>query len=119
MEIYKNNLLSPDHLYPLIGRNIKRLRRQQNMTQEMLAELIDGDQKHISKIESGKARPGLSTYLRIANVFCVSVDYFLKDTIEMTEQLLPKEKSPFGPDEETLTQDVLAAVLKYLYTKES
>lgn len=117
--MYKSNLLSPDHLYPLIGRNIKRLRRQQNMTQEMLAELIDGDQKHISKIESGKARPGLSTYLRIANVFHVSVDCFLRDAIETSEQLTEEEKSLLGPDEEALTQDVLAAILKYLHTKES
>ncbi len=118
MKIYKSNLLSPDHLYPLIGRNIKRLRRQQNMTQEMLAELIDGDQKHISKIESGKARPGLSTYLRIANVFHVSVDCFLRDALETTDCLTEDERFLLGPNEEALTKDVLAAVLKYLDTKE-
>ena len=69
IEMYKDSSISPDQLYPLIGQNIKRLRRKYNMTQEELAVLIDGDQKAISRIESGKSRPGLSTYLRIAKLF--------------------------------------------------
>ena len=60
------------------------------MTQEQLAEKINGDQKMISKIETGKARPGLSIYLQIANVFHVSIDYFLMDTLE---------NYPFGSSE--------------------
>lgn len=44
----------------------------------------------ISKIETGKARPGLSIYLQIANVFHVSIDYFLMDTLE---------NYPFGSSE--------------------
>lgn len=80
---YQEDLLVPERLYPLIGQSIKRLRQQQRMTQEQLAELIDIDQKQISQIESGKARTRLPTYLRIANVFHVSIDDFLADALRI------------------------------------
>lgn len=83
MNQYKNDLIAPEQLYPLIGKNIKHLRLQRGMTQEQLAELIDGDQKYISKIEAGKARPGLTVYLQLANIFQVSIDRFLADAMEM------------------------------------
>lgn len=59
MNQYNIDLISPEKLYPLMGKAIKRLRREHDMTQEQLAELVGGDQNYISKIESGKARPGL------------------------------------------------------------
>lgn len=59
MEMYDSTILSSDHLYPSIGRNIRHLRKKKNLTQDQLAELIDGDQKYISRIESGKAKASL------------------------------------------------------------
>lgn len=121
MDMYKISMLTPDNLYPLMGRTIRNLRIEQNMTQERLAELIDGDQKYISRIEAGKAKPGLSFYLKIANVFQVSIDKFLVDAIELNDS----ESSlgnwvhyPLGNIEEILIQDILDTVLKYLRKKE-
>ncbi len=121
MEMYKDSLISPDQLYPLIGRNIRRLRRQYNMTQEELAALIDGDQKVISKIESGKGRPGLSTYLRIANVFQVSIDRFLKGAIIMNSQAVDMGgfiQQTFGTAEKELAENLLNTIFQYLQVKE-
>ena len=81
MEMYDRTILSSDHLYLSIGRNIRHLRKKKNLTQEQLAELIDGDQKYISRIESGKAKASLLYYLKIANALCVSLDYLLIDCI--------------------------------------
>ena len=120
MDMYEIILIQPDQLYPLIGRNIRRIRRQRNMTQEQLAEKINGDQKLISKIETGKARPGSSIYLQIANVFHVSIDYFLMDTLEnypFGSSELPM--LPMGRNESVLTQDILSAVMMYLREKEN
>lgn len=120
MEMYKKNMLSPDHLYPLIGRKIRYIRKQQNMTQEQLAEMIDGDQKYISKIEAGKARPGLSLYLKIANVFQVSIDYFLIDAIEVKSQSIDTEDtilSALGDDERRLAHEILDTIFQYLSDK--
>lgn len=119
MDMYKTTLIQSDQLYPLIGRNIRKIRRQHNMTQEQLAEKIDGDQKMISKIETGKARPGLHLYLQIANVFHVSIDYFLIDALE--SQPLGVAEIPalsIGRNEKILTQNILSAVVMYLQEKE-
>lgn len=118
--MYKNQLLYPDHLYPLVGQNIRRLRKQKGFTQEQLAELIDGDQKYISKIEAGKARPSLSLYLKIANVFQVSIDNFLIGTIELHGQSTDTEyllQQSLGDREKRLAQDILYAVFQYLDKK--
>lgn len=118
---YKDDLISPERLYPLIGESIRRLRKQQNMTQEQLAELIGGDQKYISKIEIGKARPGLSTYLRIANAFQVSIDSFLTDTIKLTCEYSGKDMSKrtsLEQAEQKLTQNLLETIFRYLQEKE-
>lgn len=121
IRMYRNSLITSDHLYLLIGQNIRNLRRQRNMTQEQLAELIDGDQKVISKIESGKARPGLSLYLRIANVFQVSIDRLLVDEAEINGHVAESGKilqQSADTAEMKLTQDILSVVLQYLQTKE-
>lgn len=122
MSQYNIDLISPHKLYPLIGKTIKRLRRERNMTQEQLAELVDGDQNYISKIESGKARPGLSTYLRIANALQASIDCFLTDAIELTREdngggHIHKRPS-LEQAEKKLTQDLLDTIFSYLQEKE-
>lgn len=88
------------------------------MTQELLAELIDCDQKQISKIETGKARPTLSTYLRIANVFQVSIDNLLIDLVEVEmKNHTGLIEALSGKAEQQLTQDMLKAIFRYLSEK--
>lgn len=118
---YKDDFIPPERLYPLIGENIRRLRKQRNMTQEQLAECIGGDQKYISKIEIGKARPGLSTYLRIANAFQVSIDRFLKDAIEIDNNIKEDDfvqQAISNQAERKLTENLLSVVFQYLQEKE-
>lgn len=116
--IYKNDFLAPEILYPLIGQNIKRLRQQNKMTQEQLAEKINVDQKQISHIESGRARPRLSTYLRIANVFDVSIDHFLVEALLTDMNDLPNYALS-RKSEQRFLRDVILAVLNYLKRKET
>lgn len=117
VKIYNSDFLVPENLYPLIGRNIKRLRNQNMMTQEQLAEQINVDQKQISQIELGKARARLSTYLRIANVFGVSLDHFLIEALLTDTEDLP-DSIPFGKSEQHFFQDIIHATLHYLKDKE-
>lgn len=115
--IYQENLLDNEKFYPLLGRNIKKIRQQHNMTQEQLAELIDVDQKQVSHIESGRARAKLPVYLKIANVFDISLDVLLAD------MCLPGSTSEHstlsGEHEQRLFGDVVHAVLHYLRKKET
>jgi putative transcriptional regulator len=51
----------------LLGEKIKLIRKQQHITQETLAELVDRSKNHISKIELGVANPPINLVLEIAN----------------------------------------------------
>lgn len=51
----------------IIGENIANAREEAGYSQKQLAQLTNIDQADISKIESGKANPTLSTLLKIAN----------------------------------------------------
>lgn len=52
----------------LLGKEIKALREQAEMTQNELAVKIEKDTDYISKIERGKRIPSLTTLMRISKV---------------------------------------------------
>ena len=57
-----------------ISNRIRKYRKQMNLSQQALAELIDCSREHIARIENGKMAPGLDVFLRLATVFGVSLD---------------------------------------------
>lgn len=81
---------------------MRKLRKQRKLSQHELAEQIDSDQKQVSRIERGEARPNLILCLRLANAFYVSVDTLLDGVVEYemvqtllnetSEQLLAQER---------------------------
>lgn len=84
-----------------IMNNIKHLRKNANMTQIQLSQLLETDQSTISKWELGKCLPDVPTLLKLADFFNVSLDFvlgrkndneFCKQGNELTEkqkELLP------------------------------
>lgn len=52
-----------------IGKHIAKLRKQHNMSQDELAELIGAGKNNISRIEKGKYNIGFDTLQRVAKVF--------------------------------------------------
>jgi len=57
-----------------IRNRIKKLRKQKGLSQEKLAELIDCSREHLARIENGKINIGLGNFIRLAQVFEVSLD---------------------------------------------
>lgn len=57
-----------------IGNNIRKLRKERNLTQEELAELLGVTFQAISKWENGTGLPDISQVVPLANVFGVSTD---------------------------------------------
>ena len=55
----------------------------QNKTQEALAAALECDQKYISRIENGQAKPNLAICLRLANFFHVTLDFLLEGACEV------------------------------------
>lgn len=74
-----------------IGRKIAKLRKENNLTQKQLADLIHVTDKAVSRWESGIGNPEISLLPEIANVFDVSVDFLLSSSIEEYEE--PKIKN--------------------------
>ena len=48
-------------LRKLVGRNVKRFRRDKGWTQEVLAEVAGVSQQSISELENGKSNPAILT----------------------------------------------------------
>ncbi len=61
----------------LIGEKIKELRREQNMTQETLANLLRVSYQAVSKWENGVTCPDLGLIVPLARIFHVSTDELL------------------------------------------
>ncbi len=65
--------------YRALGRNIKRERRSQNLTQEQLAELVNISTVFLSQIETANRIPSLDTAYKISSCLNVPLDNLIND----------------------------------------
>ena len=63
--------------YVQIGKRIKLKRKEMELTQERLSELIDVSPSYISEIERGSSICSLSTIVNIAKILDLSLDYLV------------------------------------------
>ena len=63
----------------IVAKNISNLRVLNNMTQAELGEKLNYSDKTISKWERGDSIPDVAVLYEIANLFGVSLDYFVKE----------------------------------------
>ena len=61
-----------------VGRNLKSIRLQKNITQGDICRALEIDRAYISALENGKRNPTVSTLERIAKVLGVSADELIK-----------------------------------------
>ncbi|MDO4996109.1 MAG: helix-turn-helix domain-containing protein [Bacilli bacterium] len=67
--------------------NLKRLRKENNLSQEELAEKLKVSRQSVSKWESGTAYPEMDKIIQISNMFNVGIDELLnKDIKEVQEE---------------------------------
>lgn len=62
------------------GEKLARLRRENNITQDQLAQLLSVSRQSVSKWESGTAFPETDKLIRLADLFHCSLDYLLRDS---------------------------------------
>ena len=75
----------------LFGKRIKELRKERNLTQEQLAELVDIDTRNIIKIENAQTFPRAATLNKFLNVFDISPsELFRSEHLQDTGILLEK-----------------------------
>ena len=90
--------------YGVLGKNIRKYRKQAELTQAKLAELVGCSDQHIGKIENAKNIPSLNMTTEIAIALDVGIDrlvygelsdrtdYFIQELVSLTEGLDVKEK---------------------------
>lgn len=65
-----------------LGKKIRQERIRMNLTQEQLAEAANVSTTYIGLVEHGKRAITLEKLICIANIFHVSVDYLLTESVE-------------------------------------
>jgi len=68
--------------YVKLGKRIRGIRKEKNMSQETLAEKSDLSSNHISHIERANTKVALPTLIQIVNALEVTTDDVLCDSIE-------------------------------------
>ena len=71
-----------------IGEKLVKLRKEQNLTQEQFAEVLQVSRQSVSKWELNTAYPDTEKLIRISKLFDCSLDYLLKDEIEQMDENL-------------------------------
>lgn len=73
---------------------LKELREKKGFTQKQLAEALYLSKTTISQYENGTHTPSIETFIKLADIFDVSIDYLLGRTaVSVTFSLLKKSFS--------------------------
>lgn len=67
----------------MISEKIIKLRKQNNMTQRALAKKLNLSHTAIGKYERHEAEPDIKTLILLSNIFNVSIDYLVKDDVNV------------------------------------
>ncbi len=65
---------------------LKLIRKERNVTQEELAEMLEVSRQAVSKWESGNGYPETEKLIMISNELNISLDYLLKDEAVLEEK---------------------------------
>ena len=83
-----------DDIKSIVARNIVELRQANHMTQLDLAEKLNYSDKTISKWERGESTPDIAVLLEIAQLFGVTLDYFVQAEHAVSEMRKPSHGEP-------------------------
>ncbi len=77
-----------------LGDKLSKLRKENNYTQERLADVLGVSRQAISKWESNTTYPETDKLIRMSELFDCSLDYLLKDGMETDHRAQPYNPSP-------------------------
>ena len=91
-----------------IGEKITKLRKEQNLTQEQFAQILNVSRQSVSKWELNITYPDTDKLIRISKLFNCSLDFLLKDEIERMDI------NVVSANEEGKYNRIYALILTYL-----
>ena len=77
--------------YQALGRRIRGYRRQKQLSQSCMAEMIDRSPTYVSYLENGIKHPSLETLVEIANALGVTADMLLGENLQQSENVADEE----------------------------
>ena len=81
----------------MISRNLKSLRKENQYTQEEIAEKINVSRQSVAKWENGESNPDIESCIKLANLYNVKLDDLVNHSEEETGiGVPPKGKFFFG-----------------------
>lgn len=81
-----------------LGDKLTKLRKENNYTQEQLADILEVSRQTVSKWENNTAYPETEKLIKLGELFTCSMDYLLKDSVEDFQGTVNK-----SPDEKSKT----------------
>lgn len=93
--------------YRAIGKRIRELRQQLNLSQEQLALKAEITSVYLSNVENGHGKGSLPTFLKIANALGCGVDALLCDNINESRKIFEEQLG-------TLLKDCSKEELKFI-----
>lgn len=101
-----------------IGKNIKKYRTENGLSQEGLAELVQVSTNYIGMIERCIKTPSLETFLVIADKLSVTADQLLVDSnysgYKVKDSMLAEKLEKLSPEDRQRIYDVIEAMTKHL-----
>ena len=84
----------------LLGRRVKRIRKELGFSQEELAERADMNVANIRQIEAGRGNPTMESVATLARALDFDREYRKLELFEDAEQILHDLIAPLKPDEQ-------------------
>ena len=85
-----------ENLEQIVAQNLIELRKSKQWTQAELAEKINYSDKSVSKWERGEALPDLKVLAQMADLFGVTVDFFITENAAADRAQFEGPKSELG-----------------------
>ncbi len=77
----------------ILGKRIQKVRKDKKLTQEKLSEMANISQNYLSNIETGRDICSFTTYLDLANLLCVSMDFLLGENLKYNQTRIVSGKA--------------------------
>lgn len=99
--------------YCEIGKRIAKRRKELNLKQYELCELIDVNYKYISNLETGRSAPSLELIMRLCEALQTTPDYFLAGTEKdvSVDKRIGKKVAELSGDNKILLDGIIDVML--------
>ncbi len=105
-----------------IGTLIREKRKELGLTQAQLAELTNSDAYYISRLETGKKKPGSKFLVALSNTLNIPIDYFMgiESNIVLQGQVseLEEKLKKLAPKDRELVLNIVYSLIDRLSPNE-